>query len=131
MEEGEMRGIKFRAWNERIKKMENVINLDWFSEEGSLNKVDIITPLAQVRDELILIQYTGLHDKNGKEIWEGDICKNVDGEIGKVVFTNGAFWMQYIPPYDWDPMDPAQLLYNTLKIIGNIYENPELLKEGE
>ncbi len=81
-------------------------------------------------------QYTGLTDKNGKKIFEGHIVKAQDdifgspfcnGIIGKIVYEETAF---FIEPQD--PME-SQWLFNecaVYEIIGNIHDNPELLKEG-
>ena len=76
-------------------------------------------------------QFTGLHDKNGKEIYEGDICDLVfvgGDEYGssKVIFDAGAFTLVCSPQYE-------PCLYEAddryIEVIGNIHENPELLKE--
>lgn len=81
-------------------------------------------------------QYTGLCDKNGKRIFEGDIVKAqddifsspfCDGVVGKIVYDECAY---FIEPRN--PMD-SQWLFNecaVYEIIGNIHDNPELLKEG-
>lgn len=68
----------------------------------------------------IWMQFTGLHDKNGKEIYEGDIVKrDLDGDVGMVEIDSGVFTMS------GDCQLP--LFQETVEIIGNIYENPELL----
>lgn len=90
-------------------------------------------------------QYTGLHDENGKEIYEGDIIEfsydvftgNFDTKVGRgiIEFIDGAF---YIKPFEIEgkkikDIDNEEwfLIYtvniDTLKVIGNIYDNPELL----
>jgi uncharacterized phage protein (TIGR01671 family) len=74
--------------------------------------------------EADLMQYTGLKDKNGKEIYEGDIVKSKHGQIGEVIWENLMWLVSWIEPeYD-------SYLYEVIScdIIGNIYENPELLK---
>lgn len=70
-------------------------------------------------------QFTGLYDKNGKEIWEGDIIKWKDGHgketIDYVKFTKGVFMLHYI--------NFSIFYYPETEIIGNIHENPELLEQ--
>jgi hypothetical protein len=130
-----MRGIKFRAWDKDNKEMiyqsENTTKPNGimeaqftFDEMGAW----IFTRNygEQVCNEVKnfeLMQYTGLKDKNGKEIYEGDI----DGsdEPMYVVFENGSFGLKYkdMPNYFDTCID-----WNRVEIIGNIYENPELLK---
>lgn len=76
-------------------------------------------------DDIDIMQYTGLLDKNGSEIYEGDIVKCAD-EIGIVLYFGANFQV------NWDPVSTyATYLFLCAKdseIIGNIYENPELLK---
>ena len=84
-------------------------------------------------------QYTGLKDKNGKEIYEGDIIFDSFYEKkAKVVFLEGAFWLDYIDDFkEYETIHKRyQLIANydnksVLEVIGNIYDNPELLEEGE
>lgn len=69
-------------------------------------------------------QYTGLHDKNGKEIYEGDIVK-YENIIGKIMFFNGSFVLSdFEEEEEWE----LGVINQELEIIGNIYDNPELLK---
>lgn len=75
------REIKFRAWDEVSEKM---LNWNDFLDTNMKN-----TFIAPESTGLILMQYTGLHDKNGKEIYEGDIVKYRDSRgqhIEKVIF---------------------------------------------
>lgn len=107
-----MREIKFRAWDGFQKKMFDIKSLKLPHRED-------LSP------EVYLMQFTGLLDKNGKEIYEGDIL-SIDNSNTEVCFYNGSFVVKdYFEgrPYDYlshfDELD--------IKIIGNIYENPELL----
>ena len=87
------------------------------------------TFIAPESTGLILMQYTGLHDKNGKEIYEGDIVKYRDSRgqhIEKVIFDKGCF---YAGMHWGSSTRVAPKLINTriTEVIGNIYDNPELL----
>jgi uncharacterized phage protein (TIGR01671 family) len=112
------REIKFRAIDKKTKKVvfEGTLT-DVRNAEGRLN----FTTWEW-------LEYTGLKDKNGKEIYEGDIVKWFD-EIGEnpnlfKVEYDEAHWI--IVPIS-ETMDGWYLGNNVLEVIGNIYENPELL----
>jgi len=144
-----MRPIEFRAWSKIEQRRFYVDGILFGTDQIGEETVPIyiLERLAESGETLhnwgdvILLQYTGLLDKNGKKMWERDICKSfhkeegdnlrdkVYTEIGEIVFNQGAFWLKYIKPYDWDPMCPAELLANgTYEVVGNIYETPELLQ---
>lgn len=74
----------------------------------------------------IIMQYTGLHDKNGKKIYEGDIVKS-DNECFFVVFEDGAFRIKSNKnTFYGTPL--RQCIAKNMEAVGNIYENPELLE---
>lgn len=109
------REIKFRAWDEVSEKM---LNWNYFLDTNMKN-----TFIAPESTGLILMQYTGLDDKNGKEIYEGDIAK-YENMIGKIMFFNGSFILS-----DFEETEEWELgvINEELEIMGNIYDNPELL----
>ena len=116
------RKIEFAFWNKQKKEMWSVQSVDWRTREVC-NGGDI----ASLNDG-VLLQYTGLKDKNGKEIFEGDIVKARNVGLCEVVFEYGAFYLS-------SPSFAGLLLLHhyvlDCEVIGNVYEHKYLLKEGE
>ena len=118
-----MREIKFRAWDKENKVMINAI----FVGLGKVYGMTKTFKPSKELEDVILMQYTGLKDKNGKEIYEGDVVKgewDVVEEIyvSDVQFYGGAFRVHKTGlPLEYGYMR------RECEVIGNIYENPELL----
>lgn len=120
-----MREIKFRAWDKKDKRMiSNPLATDINSASNYIGLNDLL--IKYETSGYILMQYTGLKDKNGKEIYEGDVVKSrgyndIDEEervfIDTVEFNGGAF-----SPICFEKCE-------NFEVIGNIYENPELLNK--
>lgn len=140
------RELKFRAWDTILNRMYPAFEL---KEYMSLNEMGQDNIVPQTANEIELMQFTGLKDKNGKEIYEGDLitesvnsckwiyeirsCEEFGINLFKVLrYRNfdtdengdhiyGDFWMDTVY---------SQLREGKYSIvIGNIYENPELLKQ--
>ncbi|PEF42815.1 hypothetical protein CON22_28020 [Bacillus cereus] len=114
-----MQGIKFRIWDIQNKKMLNLKDI------FELPACEIFLGAPEKRSYEVM-PYTGIKDKNSKEIHEGDIIrfrdKNLDSEECEVVcFTEGGFGTS-----DWWLIDIGEC-----EVIGNICENPELIEEKE
>ena len=109
-----MREIKFRAWDEENKQMIQW-NDEFFYDTSPVTRWSGYFSYI----EMPLMQYIGLKDKNGKEIYEGDIVEHyMDGEVYhgcEVVFEDGMFCFKNDSP---NPL----WLYNYLEVVGNIYE---------
>lgn len=123
-----MREIKFRAWDEKKKIMDNEIHL---SEHGKSMDYDHGTYSGDNDD--IVMQYTGLKDKNGKEIYEGDIIEEYtyiaycDDCHGYAMFFSNIEKNPYCAGCGGDFMWREFNEYPP-EVIGNIHENPELLE---
>lgn len=122
-----MREIKFRAWDTLYGCWFNGFYVDWQSGEVSWKLKDG-TAMGKA-ENIELTQYTGLRDKNGKEIYEGDIVNTVSEPTFityEVIYRAPSFLLRdKFGTFPFNPM--ASERHYT--VIGNIYENPELLKE--
>ena len=133
-----MRDIKFRCWDTENKEMLEVQELDY---EDSYNGQPMIrtTMYSDYFDteDMILMQYVGLKDKNEKEIYEGDIVKfrfKDDREefpdlIGYIEYQTTFTAFRIMSNQGSFKIDITEIKF--IEVIGNIYENPKLLEEGE
>lgn len=134
------REIKFRAWNEGYKTMSGSFGLTDISAEGAVvGGNDSYTGDITGEDgEVVIMQYTGLTDRNGKEIYEGDIIRMFEDDLDDIFKPK----LEIIGPVAWNGewgawfaeweigLKTGQVLgqlSRPIEIIGNIYENKELL----
>lgn len=135
------REIKFRAWDgERLRA---VGGLGWV--DGDLDSVLTSKYHGPVEEEVAVMQFTGLKDKNGVEIYEGDILTSElypFQDEGRYNYHGVVEWIDYLASFyvtkrlvDKDKRGISdgisEQIENVaqLEVIGNIYENPELLSE--
>lgn len=129
---------KYRAWNTEKKIMcydnEDLSACYWggvySSEVGIIN--EYLNLPEHVRDYEYM-QYTGVTDKNGKEIYEGDIVRNQQGEVYKVEYyiSMCRFVLVTNTGSTWEGIetDYYTSVCSEIEVIGNVYENTDLLKE--
>ena len=144
-----MKKVKYRAWDGNNNVMWIVTDIEWNDRQlpdeigqnvthirGKCYINDVFTPIGCNKryspkrfKKIILLEYTGLKDKNGKEIYEGDILEHPSSQKFTVVW-NDAF-VGFRANYD-DILDSNVAMQLSNKgqavVIGNIYEKPELLK---
>ncbi|MCW6680860.1 YopX family protein [Aerococcaceae bacterium NML130460] len=128
---------KYRAYSDQYG-MREVVGLWWHKDHLQVSLANgVSTPIRTKDSQVKLMQSTGLADKNGVEIFEGDIVR-IDGgklndtledlgeEIGVIRFTEGAFYIDYHGlDTDFELLSSVEL---PTEVTGNIYENRELLE---
>lgn len=130
-----MRELKFRAWSKKHNKYLKITGIQYDGDKFAGTFViygtvaGIPNTIFLEPEDVVLEQYTSLKDKNGKEIYKGDIVVNTyydDGEMYKVLWVDDsvAFGMESL-----DDMELYKLPLESLEVIGNIHENAELLEK--
>ncbi|EMW5940635.1 YopX family protein [Enterococcus faecalis] len=139
---------KFRAWDKRENTMRDVAVLH-FTKGGKVNSIEYWKTPSELKSyhvrNLVLMQSTGLKDKNGVEIFEGDILKiievtneGISEYITDVIWEDCSFvfksegvdyYDSFLGAFSGDPNKTYPLF--ELLVIGNIHENPELLEVAE
>lgn len=137
-----MREIKFRAYIKRDYNKELVGKiLEVSSLHLKKNKVIIGYSISKSNygnksfnyKDIELMQYTGLKDKNRKEIYEGDVVKvftNKEWRIGIIIYEHSGFTIDVTNNKELK-YGRTSIIENLTEVIGNIYENPELLEKEE
>lgn len=124
-----MREIKFRAWDKVNKKIGEVRRIHFRPYKGEECHFVNFKGEERPTPRCVLMQYTGLKDSNNVEIYEGDILR-VDeydcGFIDEVKWESGGFW--FPKQRQWGCGHGG--LKECGEVIGNIYENPELLNDN-
>ena len=125
---------RYRAWHRELGRMMLIKNM-WFQdgsvEELELNDTVMNDYITAYPDEIELMQSTGLFDKNNKEIFEGDILGTKDGLLDGIVEyrTDLGMWTNSLIRYN--NFERLCSVASDREILGNIYENPELLEDKE
>ena len=125
-----MKEILFKAWNARRKEMTNIYDYYWFEENYYHS--------PEENNDFIILKPTGLPDKNGVKIFEGNILKYIGNECeycGSKIYYEGhkpyiVEWISEESCFETNSKDnymAVETWGSSMEVIGNIYENPELL----
>lgn len=124
---------RYRAWNKATKEMhevDDIMSIDFGKSEICVKTLFFGKFSYYDLDDIVFMQSTGLTDKNGKEIFEGDILKVTDKHSWLEVVSFSEKKAMFVSKEIGFPESPLWELFNTvlfeIEIIGNIYENPEL-----
>lgn len=128
---------KFRAWDKLDKEIYGVEEINWFN--GEFDFIGDAITFKRNADEVELMQSTGLFDKEGTEVFEGDIIaievEEIETPINAKIFQNNKIGMLMFHVFeDNEDVPMVELLEENsvaFAVIGNIYENPELLEVGK
>ncbi|MCL4581419.1 hypothetical protein YWH7199_08420 [Fusobacterium nucleatum YWH7199] len=123
-----MREIKFRAWLKEKKIMGEVLGIDILHKEIFFSNEDVDCYEHTDFKNIELMQYTGLKDMKEKEIYEGDILfESFREKYYKVIFENGSFRAEFEGDFEEYSFDLIDVVAQGYEVVGNIYQNPELL----
>lgn len=122
---------RYRAWDKIHKTMyevDDIMSIDFGKSEISVKTLFFERTSRYDFDDIILMQSTGLRDKNEREIFEGDILGTKDGLLNGVVKFNIALGMWTNSLFRYNNFERLCSIANSREIIGNIHTNPGLLE---
>lgn len=131
-----MREIKLRAYIKDLKKVVDVREIDLVYKYITFRLDDKAKGENRTFDQIELMQFTGLYDKNGKEIYENDIIRCKSGDLQVVEYhtellPNKVSYASDFGCRNIKNFDVYWAIDITDEVIGNIFDNPELLEEDD
>lgn len=124
---------RYRAWNKATKEMhevDDIVSIDFEKSEICVKTLFFGKFSYYDLDDIVFMQSTGLVDKNGKEIFEGDIIDSTDGFLTGVIEFRVDLGMFVSKLVEYNNFERLCNVANSRKIIGNIWEHPKLAEVG-
>lgn len=110
---------RLRAWHKSMQRMSEVLAISFERQKVKIRHLRGTTHMTVLFDDVELMQSTGLLDKNGQEIFEGDVVRMSSGELLPVKIHHGMF----------EPV--CFYVSSAFELVGNVFENPELLEDPD
>lgn len=120
---------RFRAWDKIRKTMyetDDIMSIDFREKEICVETLFFEKAARYDFDDIVLMQSTGFRDKNGKEIFEGDIVDSTDGFLTGVIEFRVSLGMFISDLVEYNNFERLCNVASSRRIIGNIWEHPEL-----
>ena len=121
-----MREIKFRAWDREKKKMYEVENICFYGHKSVTLQYNPV--IKKAIDDIEIMQFTGMKDCAGKEIYDGDIVRTDDEDEELATIDWGDDTLKFMVTHGNVCSDLGEYYPRDIEVIGNIYDNPELLR---
>lgn len=121
--------LRFRAWNKATKEMyevDDIMSIDFGKSKISVKTLFFEQTNRYDFDDIVLMQSTGLTDKHGKEIFEGDIIDSTDGFLTGVIEFRVSLGMFVSDLVEYNNFERLCNVASSRKIIGNTWEHPKL-----
>lgn len=112
------REIKFKIWNSKEKCMSRILTINQLIFNG-----------YSIKEDQIILQFTGLKDSKGLDIYEGDIITSDTGFLMFISWSDGSLRWECLSCYTQEFVENLSTFGNEREIFGNIYQHPELLGE--
>lgn len=122
---------RYRAWDKNLKTMyevDDIMSIDFGKSEIGVKTLFFDQTNRYNFDDIVLMQSTGMRDKNDREIFEGDIIDSTDGFLAGVIEFRVSLGMFVSDLVEYNSFERLCNVASSRKIIGNIWEHPELVE---